>query len=667
MNHEACRLNEAQQRALMHTDGPLLVLAGAGSGKTRVITEKIVHLQRACQIPSHLIYALTFTNKAAYEMRLRLVRKMGKEHADKVPISTFHVLGLSMIRQELRHLPLGNHFTLLDEADSIAIIQSLAPKAGRLTKPEAYHIKNQVSRWKSANLFPDEVRLSDEIKGDQTLDYYKRYQQQLLAYSAVDFDDLIMLPTRLLRENALVLERWQAKVAYLLVDEYQDTNHSQYELISRLTQQAKRFTLVGDDDQSIYSWRGARPENIILLKADFPSLEVIMLEENYRSTNTILKAANRLISHNPHAYEKKLWSSRAIGDNIVVLDADDDEDEANQVINSVLADRFQHQTPYSAYAILYRSNHQAAIFEKALRLHQIPYKITGGPSFFSRMEIKDLLSYCRLLINAEDDSALLRVVNTPRRGIGASVLKQLGEYAKMRHVSMFQALGEIGFQERLSEKSRQAVRRFFELIQGLRQYMHQRSPADVCEHMVKQLQYDAWLCSEAQTPAIAEQRIENVRALMDWLGRLPAGAHNRFAEAITTITLMDQDKQQEKTTQAVQLLTMHAAKGLEFDRVYLVGFEEGILPHAVSIEEGNIEEERRIAYVAITRARHHLTISHARTRKRHGKLMRSQVSSFLAELDQACLQRAADHAPTPQALKENNQQQLSRLRQMFKG
>ena len=659
-------LNEAQQKALVHTEGPLLVLAGAGSGKTRVITEKIAYLQHRCQLNPETIYALTFTNKAANEMRMRLRRVMGNTQADSVKMSTFHVLGLNIIKKELRELALKPNFTLLDEADCISLLQSLSQRAKTMTKPEAYAIKNQISRWKSANVLPEEVSIKMSGVDQSMLNYYQLYQKQLSAYSAVDFDDLIMLPTRLLRDNAMVLERWRAKVAYLLVDEYQDTNHSQYELVSHLSKHHPRFTLVGDDDQSIYSWRGARPENIILLKADFPALEVIMLEENYRSTNAILKVANHLIKHNPHTYEKRLWSANVQGDKIQIVDADDDEDEASGVINDILAHRFKYQSPYSSYAILYRSNHQAVTFEKTLRLHKIPYKITGGPSFFSRMEIKDLLAYCRLIINVDDDSALLRVINTPRRGIGATTLKKIGEYTKLREISMYKALSEMGLRQSLPESQAQSLENFCRLINDFRQKQHHYAPAFLCREIVEQTHYCHWLKDEAQTREISEQRIENIDSFIDWLANLSNENAQNFAEAITTLTLLDKDRQAEdKTDNSVQLMTMHSAKGLEFDHVYVVGFEDGILPHAVSIDEGNVEEERRIAYVAITRAKKRLMISYARARKRHGKLMRAKVSRFLEELDQECLDIKALHKPTVEEQKSNNQQNLNRLKMML--
>ena len=656
-------LNPSQHKALVHQKGPLLVLAGAGSGKTRVITEKIAHLYRNQKIALETIYALTFTNKAANEMRVRLARLIGRPLADKVHITTFHVLGLSIIRKELKALALKPQFTLLDEADCLSLIQSLSPKAKSLSKPEAYAIKNQISRWKCANLLPADVRSDQDVRA---LQYYSLYQSQLFAYSAMDFDDLIMIPTRLLRENAMVLDRWRAKVAYLMVDEYQDTNHSQYELVCQLTRHNRQFTFVGDDDQSIYSWRGARPENIILLKADFPELEVIMLEENYRSTNTILRAANQLISHNPHAYEKKLWSIRGEGDKIKVVDADDDEAEANQVVYDIQAHRFKSQCPYSAFAILYRSNYQSAIFEKALRLHDIPYKITGGPSFFARMEIKDILAYCRLIINPEDDNAFLRIINVPRRGIGTTLLAKVGEYAKRRQISLFKAISEFGLLQSLPQTAVKSLENFVALMNALRQKQHHVSPAIVCREILNQTHYYHWLESVSDTKEVADKRIENIESLIGWFGSSETGGgapKRSFSDVILTLTLCEKDRQEEdKPANVVQLMTVHSAKGLEYDNVYLVGFEEGILPHAASIETQNIEEERRLAYVALTRAKKRLMISYAHARKRHGKLCRACVSQFLAELDPSCLLIKAEQTVDQAAVKQNNQVHLSRLK-----
>ncbi len=429
------RLNPGQQQAVEFVTGPCLVLAGAGSGKTRVITNKIAHLIRGCGYQARHIAAVTFTNKAAREMKERVGQTLGRKEARGLMISTFHTLGLDIIKREYAALGMKANFSLFDDTDQLALLKELTEGLIEDDKVLLQQLISTISNWKNDLKTPSQAAASAIGERDRIFAHcYGLYDAHLKACNVLDFDDLILLPTLLLQRNEEVRERWQNKIRYLLVDEYQDTNTSQYELVKLLVGSRARFTVVGDDDQSIYSWRGARPQNLVLLSQDFPALKVIKLEQNYRSSGRILKAANILIANNPHVFEKRLFSELGYGTELKVLSANNEEHEAERVTGELIAHHFVNKTQYKDYAILYRGNHQSRVFEKFLMQNRIPYKISGGTSFFSRPEIKDLLAYLRVLTNPDDDSAFLRIVNTPKREIGPATLKKLGEYyAKAIH------------------------------------------------------------------------------------------------------------------------------------------------------------------------------------------------------------------------------------------
>jgi ATP-dependent DNA helicase Rep len=629
-------LNPRQRQAVHNIDGPLLVLAGAGSGKTRVITAKIGHLVKKCAIEPRHITAVTFTNKAAREMKARVAALLGRDKGEGPVISTFHNLGLNILRRELKRLGYKPGFSIFDQQDAAALLKDLLRKQNSGDESVVNAAQWQISDWKNDLIGPEQAlaQAEDDLKTHSAL-LYAAYQRSLKAYNAVDFDDLILLPVKLLQEHPDALEQWQNRVRYLLVDEYQDTNQAQYELVKQLVGVRAAFTVVGDDDQSIYAWRGARPENLARLRDDFPRLEVIKLEQNYRSSGRILKAANRLIGNNPHIFEKRLWSELGPGDEIRVLECRNEEHEAEKVVSEIIHLKFTGKVANGDIAILYRGNHQSRIFEKALRTHNVPYLLSGGTSFFARTEVKDVMAYLRLLANPDDDSAFLRIVNTPRREIGPNTLEKLGSYAQQREIGLLSACRELGLQSQLNGRAQQRVHSFADLIERYaRDTDHE--PVAAVKRLLEEIQYRDWVRENASSNAVGDSRMENVNDLIDWLSALQKGElqEKSLAEMVAHLTLMDllERQNEDSDPDQVHLMTLHAAKGLEFPHVFLVGMEEELLPHRSSIEEDNIEEERRLAYVGLTRAQRSLTLTYAAKRKRFGEMIACQPSRFLQEL-----------------------------------
>ncbi|WP_038089681.1 UvrD-helicase domain-containing protein [Acidihalobacter prosperus] len=626
-------LNPAQREAVKQTGRPLLVLAGAGSGKTRVITTKIAYLVRDCGIRPRGIVAVTFTNKAAREMKARAAAQLARDETRGLTISTFHTLGLNFLRQEMRLAGLKPGFTIFDAQDGAALIRELTHKDGAGDEEQIRHC---ISRWKNDLLPPETAQSQAENEFDlRAAKVYQRYQRSLAAYNAVDFDDLILRPVRLLGEHPEALERWQNRVRHLLVDEYQDTNACQYAFMRQLVGVDGGLTVVGDDDQSIYAWRGARPENLSRLQADFPRLQVVKLEQNYRSTGRILASANHLIANNPHTFEKRLWSAFGAGELLRVQPASSAEDEAARVVSEIIRRHFQDRCEYRDFAILYRGNHQSRPFERWLREHSIPYRISGGTGFFERQEVKDFMAYLRLLVNPDDDAAFLRVVNTPRRGIGPSTLEILGDYAGGRGVGLLAAAGEIGLEQQLSGRAIAALRRFTDWVGERAREAEDAEPVPFVRRVLEEIDYAAWLEENHDDPKAAARRLDYVHELIDWMQRLCQDEPDRrLPDLVSHMSLMDilERNGEEENTNAVNLMTLHAAKGLEFPHVFLVGMEEELLPHRTSIESGDLEEERRLAYVGITRARRSLTLTYAEKRKRYGEEYDCEPSRFLEEL-----------------------------------
>jgi ATP-dependent DNA helicase Rep len=641
-------LNDRQHQAVIHIETPALVLAGAGSGKTRVITEKIAYLIRKHDYKPHNIYAVTFTNKAAKEMKERVSKLLKDENIKGLNVSTFHNLGLNIIRQEYKALGYKPNFSIMDATDSGQILKELMMKQS--IDPDVLDgVQWDISNWKNAHITPERaLEMAEDQQQQARAILYQAYQKQIKAYNAVDFDDLIGLPVKLFSEHPDVLDKWQNRVRYLLVDEYQDTNAAQYALVKQLVGIRARFTVVGDDDQSIYAWRGAQPENLVLLKEDFPALEVIKLEQNYRSSNRILQSANTLIANNPHVFEKTLWSEMGLGDPIRVIACANENQEAERVVSEIIVHKFKHRCKNRDYAILYRGNHQARLMERALREQNIPYVISGGKSFFDHTEIKDVMSYLKLIVNPDDDAAFLRIINTPRREIGATTLEKLATYATGRGISLFDATQEFGLTTVLSEKALKRVQFFGEQLLGWIQEAEAAQGEEVISFvrgLVEKIEYDNWIHETASSVKTAERRIGNVRELILWIERIikkaieEDGEEKKLSSIVAHMTLMDMMERNEsdKEHDMVSLMTLHASKGLEFPHVFLIGMEEELLPHKQNLESPGLEEERRLAYVGITRAQQTLTMTYATKRRKYGEDMACEPSRFLEELPQDIL------------------------------
>ncbi|CSC53864.1 ATP-dependent DNA helicase rep [Vibrio cholerae] len=650
-------------------------MAGAGSGKTRVITNKIAYLVQQCGYKARNIAAVTFTNKAAREMKERVAQTLGKGESRGLMVSTFHTLGLNIIRREFKALGLKAGFSLFDDQDQLALLKELTEKQLDGDKDLLRLLLSTISNWKNDMLTPPQAKAM--AKGEQQLLFahcFELYQKQMQSYNALDFDDLILLPVLLLRSNEEVRQRWQNRIRYLLVDEYQDTNTSQYELVKLLVGERGRLTVVGDDDQSIYSWRGAKPQNLVLLGEDFPSLKLIKLEQNYRSTSRILRAANILIANNPHVYQKALFSELAEGEKLKVILANNEDHEAERVIAEIIAHKFLNRTEYRDYAILYRGNHQSRLIEKSLTQNRVPYKLSGGTSFFARAEIKDIMAYLRVLVNPDDDNAFLRIVNTPKREIGPATLEKLGSYANMRGKSLFTASFELGLEQHLSGRGLENLRRFTEWLVAIADNAERGNTVEAVRALVRDIRYEDWLYETSASPKAAEMRMKNVSDLYSWIvadleGDNPDQQEKTLKEVVQRLTLRDMMERGEENddSDAVQLMTLHASKGLEFPYVYLIGAEEGILPHQTSIDEENVEEERRLMYVGITRAQRELTFIVCKERRQFGELIKPSQSRFLDELPQDDIEWEVKKKPVTQEERmAKGQAHIANLRAMFK-
>lgn len=635
-------LNPQQMAAVHYIDGPLLVLAGAGSGKTRVITQKIAYLIEQCGYAANAVYAVTFTNKAANEMRARVASVLASKARRGLKVATFHALGLTLLKRDVARIGLKKGFTIFDSEDAYQLLRGLLPDGQGHDREYLLTVQRHISRWKNDMMGPDEVYHlpPDSVVAAEAAALYVRYQQSLQAYNAVDFDDLIRLPVFLLQQYPDVLAYWQNKIRHLLIDEYQDSNTCQYVLMKLLTGVSARFTVVGDDDQSIYAWRGARPENLVQLHTDYPQLKVIKLEQNYRSTGRILHVANTLIQNNPHLLTKKLWSALGEGDLLRVLCCADEQGEGEQVVADMISHKLRFGHSFGDYAILYRGNHQSRVFEKILRQHSIAYRLSGGQSWFAKKEIKDILAYLKLLCNPADDAAFLRVINVPKRGIGEATLEALGHYAQQREQSLYVCCDHLALTERIGDKPRALLQTFKQWFEVIKSRIDHEPIPNVLRDMVDESGYEAYLYEQSDTPVKAQKCMDNVLELLAWIERLlDKNSDSDLADIINKLILIDLlDQAEEHEADTVQLMTLHASKGLEFPFVYLVGMEEDILPHRVSIEENMIEEERRLAYVGLTRAQKGLCLTLARRRRREGEMQECTPSRFLDELPDSHLE-----------------------------
>jgi DNA helicase II / ATP-dependent DNA helicase PcrA len=625
-------LNPQQLEAVTTTQGPVLILAGAGTGKTRVITMRITYLLHEGVSPDAIL-AVTFTNKAANEMRERVGTMVERPKAKRLTICTFHALCVRILRQDIERLGYKTNFAIYDEGDQLGLIRKIISRiSAKNEKLDPQSARNLISRAKNQHWKLAESGANNSLLAA----VFERYQEELKAANAVDFDDLLILTVRLLETNPAVTNKWQERFQYLMIDEFQDTNRLQLELVRYLGHRHRNVCVVGDDDQSIYGWRGAEIANILEFEAHFANPKIIKLEQNYRSSNAILGLANSIIRHNPRRRPKALWSEKGVGQNVKIVAVPNDREEANYVVSELQKQQLEVAGSWRRFAIIFRMNAQSRLFEEQLRRLQIPYRIIGGRSFFERREVKDLLAYLAGLANPNDDLNLLRIINTPARGIGVATIDLAVAESNQAKTSIFATLQSSGFQELLSAKTRTAVLAFIELIDRYETLIHQplADLASTATALLEEIRYSEELRRSCKTPEEALNREENVRELVrtlaDYQRRSTEGLSGFLAEVA-----LDQDREEETDTDkdGVTLITFHAAKGLEFPHVFLIGIEEGILPHDRSKLEGNLDEERRLFYVGVTRAMQTLAITHCANRNKYGGSIPCHPSSFLKDLD----------------------------------
>ena len=672
-------LNLAQLQAVHYTDGACLVLAGAGSGKTRVITMKIAHMIEKGMDPKR-IAAITFTNKAAAEMRERAKGLIGRRAKD-VLVCTFHALGVRMVREDGHVLGLKPQFSILDADDVTGILKEAS--GGTTDMATARQWQWVISKWKNMGLTSEQALAQAADDNERIIaTLMARYEERLAAYQSVDFDDLIGMPLRLLRDFPEVRAKWQAALGHVLVDEYQDTNATQYELLKLLVGERARFTAVGDDDQSIYGWRGATLDNLKRLPQDFPELKVIKLEQNYRSTSAILRAANNVIGPNPKLFPKTLWSDLGEGEPVRVVDADNEEHEAERAVARIqsLRSSSQHKE-WRDFAILYRANHMARSFEQSLRKAQIPYKVSGGQSFFDKAEIRDLCAWLRLLVNNDDDPAFLRSATTPKRGIGHTTLQALGTFATQYKLSLFEALFASSLGTALPARAVATLHEFGRAVNDLeyraKSTVGHEAARAFLNDWLKDIAYEKHLYDSEDNEKVAAARWTNVMDFCDWVagrcgGKLEDDAgvqveteRKSLLEVVQTIALLSTLSEREQDQNVVTLSTLHASKGLEWPHVMLVGVNEGLLPFKLEEEPGQsdaaaenmaqrLQEERRLMYVGITRAQRTLAVSWLKRRKKGRESIPGQASRFIQEM-------ALDQA----TIKEDPREKLRALRAEF--
>ena len=627
-------LNSPQRLAVEYTDGPLLVLAGAGSGKTRVITEKIAHLIARRHHEAKHIAAITFTNKAAREMRERVAKRVRGDAAEGLMISTFHSLGLRFLQIEHERAKLRRGFSIFDSDDQAGVVKDLLPPG--LKKDAIEALRGLVSKAKNEGLSPEQaMEAARSAREREAADLYARYQARLQAFNAVDFDDLIRMPLALLEEDADLAPAWRERIRYLLVDECQDTNGAQYRLLRHLAGPKGALTCVGDDDQSIYAWRGANPENLELLGKDYPQLKVVKLEQNYRCTARILRCANTLIARNPHAHLKQLWSQHGDGETVRVWACRNAEHEAERVAAEINYLKQAKEIPWGEFAILFRGNHQSRPLEKALQLLRVPYHLTGGTAFLDRGEVKDALAWLRVLANPDDDAAFLRAIGSPQRGVGGTTLAKLAQMAQQAHKPLSRAAEDIGLLKQLTPRAAAGLDEFTRIVHRLRDLSERATPAELTRQLVEQSGLLAAIRAQCKDEASFQRRRENLDELSQWFEAAKGGGPGDLAAQLALITHADRGEPGNE----VRLMSLHAAKGLEFRVVFIIGCEDGNLPHEHSIEEGMLEEERRLFYVGITRAKERLYLSHGAESKRWGETQHLLPSRFLDELPAADLQR----------------------------
>ena len=649
------KLNPEQREAVQATHGPVLILAGAGTGKTRVITHRIAFLLQKGVMP-HNILAVTFTNKAAREMQERVTKLLpkGKKKSDpssearpnKPTICTFHSFCVRVLRRYIDKLGYKRNFVIYDQSDQLGTIRKLTSdwsKSNINIKPAEWlgflsRLRN-TSSLESLGLDAATIRLAERLM--------TRYETALKACNAVDFDDLIILTLKLFNEHPEVLKSCREMYRYVMVDEYQDTNGKQFQLIHALTSEHRNLCVVGDDDQSIYGWRGAEIANLLNLEDHFPEVRVVKLEQNYRSTSIILDAANAVIRHNPLRKDKTLWSQKGKGPLIRLMAFESDEAEADAIVEEIEVQRMSSKIPWKDQSILFRTNLQARPIETALRKAKVKYRLVGSQSYFDRREVKDVLAYLRVMLNPDDDISLLRIANVPARGLSAKTMQTLLQISQDRRTSVYAVMRHTDVQEQLHNAARKSVQSFLQFMDETRAFLSGESTDSIsgwAREFLEQTGYFIDLKHSEKDPKAAENRLQSATELLSSIDELTSKMVNtsggekltHFLEEIS----LDQDrfKNEDEQTDEVTMITMHSCKGLEFPHVHVVGMEQGLLPHTRSVEEGTMDEERRLFYVAITRAMESLTISHCETRKKYGQITSCEPSRFLTELPAECVE-----------------------------
>ncbi|HUR45906.1 MAG TPA: UvrD-helicase domain-containing protein [Candidatus Saccharimonadales bacterium] len=656
-------LNPQQRDAVQTIRGPVLILAGAGTGKTRVITFRIAHMIERGIAPGQIL-AVTFTNKAAREMKERVSKLVPrpKKNSDATKpegptISTFHSLGVRILRQHIEALGYKKNFVIYDESDQLGAVKKvLSHLSAKGEKIDAKQVLGFISRFKNNGLKPGSM--SDESAAVLAQHIYGRYQSALHACNAIDFDDLLLLTLRLFKEHPNVLEACRNKFRYVMVDEYQDTNAAQFELVHLLTQEHRNLCVVGDDDQSIYGWRGAEIANLLDLEKHFPEVKVVKLEQNYRSTNTILNAANAVIKNNLKRRGKQLWSDKGDGSKITVHTFASDEEEARSVVEQIEYARMTRRIPWSQQAILFRTNMQSRALEMALRQATVRYNLIGGQSYFDRREIKDFLAYLKMFVNPHDDSSLLRISNVPARGLTDLTMEKLLSASHERGGSVFSVMRHTDVLDSFQNKTRESIGEFVEFIERTKAELDAETPPVIlsvwAEKFLNEAGYIEDLRRSEKNPDAAENRIRNLKDLIVNLDHSledsnPNAAPTEKLQNFLQELMLDSDRKEEAESKgdAVTLITMHSCKGLEFPHVYVVGLEDGLLPHSRSKVEGTLDEERRLFYVAITRAQETLTMSHCLSRKKYGQALPCHPSPFINELPSELIEMVSEKTKKP--------------------